>query len=111
MRCSHSVIRPGGSKAGTGTDGQPLADQTKLAEAGQSEQVTGVLGEGETEKSTLSASSGTSGAASEGSKTKLAEYLELSEKAVADESLPLAHRRAIRNYFERIRPVAESKNP
>ena len=109
--CSKPGSKPGGSKAGTGTDGQPLADQTNLAEAGQSEQVTGVLGEGETEKITLSASSGTPGAASEGCKTKLAEYLELSEKAVADESLPLAHRRAIRNYFERIRPVAELKNP
>ena len=102
---------PGGNQAGTGTAGDPIGARTKLAEAGQAEQASGVMGEGESEKVTTSANSGTSAAAASGTKTGLAEYLELSEKAVADESLPLAHRRVIRNYFERIRPAAESKIP
>lgn len=103
--------KPGGNKAGTGTDGQPLGDPTKLAEAGQSDKVAGTMGEGESETVTTSASSGSTAAAAASTKTGLAEYIELSEKAVADESLPLAHRRAIRVYFERIRPVAESNHP
>jgi hypothetical protein len=103
--------KPGGLQAGTGTAGQPLGDPTQLADAGLKDKVTGTMGDGESEVTTTSASSGSSAAAGDGTKTSLTEYIELSEKAVADESLPLAHRRAIRTYFERIRPVAESKKP
>jgi hypothetical protein len=108
---SGSGNKPGGLKAGTGTDGQPLGDPTKLAAAAETDRLTGTMGEGESETVTTSANSGTPGATSAGTKTSVAEYIELSERAVADESLPLAHRRAIRTYFERIRPVAESQHP
>lgn len=108
---SGSCNKPGGLKAGTGTDGQPLGDPTKLADAGETDKLTGTMGEGESETVTTTANSGTPGTTGAGTKTSMAEYIELSERAVADESLPLAHRRAIRTYFERIRPVAESQHP
>lgn len=109
--CKSQGNRPGGSKPGNGTDGQPLGDPTKLADAEQAENVTGTMGEGESETTTTSVSSGSAATASAATKTQLVGYIELSEKAVADESLPLAHRRAIKNYFEQIRPVAESQHP
>jgi hypothetical protein len=109
--CKSQGNRPGGSKPGTGTDGQPLGDPTKLADAGLAEKATGTPGEGESEITTTSASTGSAATAGAATQTELAGYLELSEKAVADESLPLAHRRAIKRYFERIRPVAESQHP
>lgn len=102
---------PGGSQAGVGTDGQPLGAQTALADATQAEALTGTAGEGESEITTTSSSSGSSATASAATASQLAEYIGLSEKAVADESLPLAHRQVIRSYFERIRPTSESKNP
>ncbi len=107
---SGNCNKPGGLKAGTGTDGQPLGDPTKLPAPGEAGHVAGTMGEGESETSTTAASSGTAATVGTGTNTPLAGYLELSERAVADESLPLAHRRAIRTYFERIRPVAESRH-
>jgi len=107
---SGNCNKPGGLKAGTGTDGQPLGDPTKLSAPGEADHVAGTMGEGESETTTTAASSGTAATVGPGAKTPLAGYLELSERAVADESLPLAHRRAIRTYFERIRPVAESQH-
>lgn len=102
---------PGGQQAGKGTDGQPLGEQTELAQAGQSEKVTGLLGEGESEVTVSSANSGTAAAAGGPTKADISEYFDLSQKAVADEAIPLAHRRTIRTYFERIRPVAETQIP
>ena len=95
----------------TGTDGQPTGEQTALANPGQTEVVTGTLGEGESEITTSSSVTGASTTAGAATKSQLAEYIELSQKAVEDEALPLAHRRVIRSYFERIRPVAESQKP
>ncbi len=109
--CNSMGNKPGGLKAGKGTDGQPLGEQTDLAQAGQSEKLTGTMGEGESEVTTSSANSGTAAATGAATKAGINEYFELSQKAVADESLPLAHRRTIRTYFERIRPVAESQIP
>jgi hypothetical protein len=71
------------------------------------EQLTGVAGDGESEVRTLADTQGSATAASVGREQAFAEYAELSKQAVADENLPLAHRRLIRTYFERIRPVAD----
>lgn len=109
--CQSSGNNPGGQQAGKGTDGQPLGDPTELAQASHSEKVTGVLGEGESEVTVSSTNSGTSAAAGGATKADISEYFDLSQKAVADEALPLAHRRTIRTYFERIRPVAETQIP
>ncbi|MEX1118102.1 MAG: hypothetical protein WEB60_04835 [Terrimicrobiaceae bacterium] len=109
--CQSSGPNSGGLQAGKGTDGQPLGEQTELAQAGQSEKLTGMLGEGESEVTVSSANSGTAAAAGGPAKADISDYFELSQKAVADEAIPLAHRRTIRTYFERIRPVAETQIP
>ena len=103
--------KPGGSKAGTGTAGDPKGEKTALVDPGLSENVAVQVGEGESEVVTMSSSSGSGGAVAGAKPTTFSDYKELSDKAVADENLPLAHRRVIRAYFERIRPVAESHSP
>jgi hypothetical protein len=105
--CQSMGNKPGGKKAGTGTAGEPAGDATDLAAAGMTEQLTGVAGDGESEVRTLADTQGSATAASVGREQAFAEYAELSKQAVADENLPLAHRRLIRTYFERIRPVAD----
>ncbi len=103
--------KPGGLKAGSSPGGPPQDEQTELAEAKVQESATGQQGEGESETRTLSSSTGTGASVGGGRKANFSEYVELSQKAVADENLPLAHRRVIQTYFERIRPVAENKTP
>ncbi len=105
--CRAMGMKPGGKNAGSGT-GDPAGDATELAAAGTTEQLSGMAGEGESEVRTLTDTQGSATAASPGREQAFAEYAELSEQAVADENLPLAHRRLIRSYFERIRPVAEN---
>lgn len=103
--------KPGGSKAGNGTTGDPKGEQTTLADAGFNENVAVQVGEGESEVVAMSSSNGAGGTTAAAKPTTFNDYKELSDKAVADENLPLAHRRVIRAYFERIRPVAESNSP
>jgi len=103
--------KPGGLKAGSSPGGPPQAEQTELAEAKVQESASGQQGEGESETRTLSSATGTGAAVGGGRKANFSDYVELSQKAVADENLPLAHRRVIQTYFERIRPVAENKTP
>lgn len=99
-----------GQNAGTGTS-DPMAEETQLAQAATTEALTGIMGEGESEITTQSAASGSGTATGGAQAVEFSEYAELSRQAVADENLPLAHRRVIRTYFERIRPIAESTNP
>ncbi|CAN5716972.1 hypothetical protein BH09VER1_BH09VER1_34290 [soil metagenome] len=103
--------KPGGSKAGTANGGDPKNEQTQLAAAATQESVTVQAGDGESEKRTTSATSGSGASAAGGKPATFADYAELSRKAVEDENLPLAHRQVIRTYFERIRPVAEPTKP
>lgn len=99
--------KPGGNKAGTSPGGDPMGEQTDLAAAGTQDNVTGVQGDGETETRTISSNDGSGSAASGSKPTAFSDYIELSRQAVADESLPLAHRQVIRAYFERIRPIGD----
>ncbi|HWL51192.1 MAG TPA: hypothetical protein VNQ90_02065 [Chthoniobacteraceae bacterium] len=94
-----------GPQPGSGTTGQAQGEATRLAEATREEALTGTIGEGESETGTLSASSGSGAVQAATKPTRFSDYVELSRKAVADENLPLAHRRVIRTYFERIRPL------
>jgi len=98
---------PGGKEAGTGSS-DPMADATEMVQPGTSETLTGIWGEGETEVRTLASAAGSGGVVSPGRAADFSEYAELSRRAVADEKLPLSHRRIIRSYFEEIRPVAEN---
>jgi len=103
--------QPGGMEAGTDTTGKTQGDATKLADAATQESVTGKMSEGDSETRTTSAANGTATTLASGKPTDFSQYAELSQKAVADENLPLAHRRVIRSYFERIRPLAETPKP
>lgn len=106
--CSGAVA---GSRPGSGTAGPPKGEQTNLAEARTQGAVNGTMGEGESEVRTLSAGSGSGTAVPAGRQAAFSDYVELSRQAVEDENLPLAHRRLIQIYFERIRPVAENQKP
>lgn len=107
--CSGS--NPGGKKAGTAPGGDPRGEETALAEAGLQESASGMIGDGESETRTTSSASGSAGPTGASREAAFADYAELSRQAVEDESLPLAHRRVIRTYFERIRPAAENFQP
>ncbi|GAT33446.1 hypothetical protein TSACC_21862 [Terrimicrobium sacchariphilum] len=109
--CLKPGSKPGGNKAGRGAAGDPRGTPTELASAGVQEQVSGTMTDGETEVTVSSSASGAGGAVNGGRKAAFSDYVELSQKAVADENLPLAYRQVIRAYFEKIRPVAESQNP
>lgn len=109
--CLKPGNKPGGNKAGRGAAGDPRGTPTELASAGVQEQVSGTMTDGETEVTVSSSASGSGGAVNSGRKATFSDYVELSQKAVADENLPLAYRQVIRAYFEKIRPVAESQNP
>lgn len=103
--------KPGGKNAGAGAAGDPKGDPTELADAQVQETASGAVGEGESETRTTSAASGAATAAGGTKPANFSDYAELSQQAVADENLPLAHRRVIRTYFERIRPLAETSKP
>jgi len=99
---------PGGDKAGTGSGGPPLGDPNRLEDPAVAEAVAGVHTDGETEVVVTSSQTGTAGKASGARAAGFQEYEELSRQAVEDETIPLAHRQTIRDYFERIRPATES---
>lgn len=98
----------GGHEAGTESGGPPLGDPNKLEDPAVAEAVAGMPGEGETEITVTSSASGAVGKASGSREADFQEYEELSRQAVEDETIPLAHRQTIRDYFERIRPANDS---
>lgn len=96
---------PGGKGAGSETDLDRFGDPTQ-AEAGRTqENLTGALGEGESETEALSSDSPGGEAPRAGKTAQFAHYEKLSQQAIADESLPLAYRETIKKYFEAIRPT------
>lgn len=106
--CKNPGNQTGGQQAGSGTDGNPASDPTDLASPSSALLAQSAAGEGESQITESRTASGSAGKASADRQSGTPDYFELSMKAVADESLPLAHRRTIRTYFERIRPIAES---
>lgn len=100
-----------GKKPGTASGGDPIGEQTTLVDPAVSAQASVQMGEGESELRTTSASSGGGAVSQTAQPVAFSDYVELSQKAVEDENLPLAHRRVIRRYFERIRPTSQSANP
>jgi len=100
-----------GKNAGSSAGADPIGEQTTLLDPAVAAQATVQMGEGESEIKTTSASSGGGVVSQTAQPVAFSEYVELSQKAVEDENLPLAHRRVIRRYFERIRPTSQSANP
>ncbi len=102
--------RPG-LRAGKTPGGEPFGEETAQQRVGAEEQTPAVIGDGESEVTSLSDTTGSGTAAAPAKPVAFSDYHELSQRAVNDESLPLAHRRVIRTYFERIRPVASPAIP
>lgn len=96
---------PGGKGAGSETDPNRFGDPTQAEAARTQENLTGALGEGESETETLSSDAPGGEAPRAGKTAQFAQYEKLSRQAIADESLPLAYRETIKKYFEAIRPV------
>lgn len=101
---SEEMARNGGG-AGTAPDEQPFGAATEMGGHANRVQVSGQAGEGDsqiqiqhTQEPTFeTVASGLEGA-------RFQQYEKLSREAVGNEALPVAHRQAIRSYFERIRP-------
>ena len=99
-----------GHGAGSEVDPNRNGAATELAADRNREHLNGTANEqGESETTQLSTldptaeRTGTHGAAN------FQAYEKLSQQAVADESLPLAHRQTIKRYFESIRPAAQDQ--
>ncbi len=97
--------KPGGKGAGSDTDLNRFGAETQLASNRTEEKLTGQLGEGDSETTTEKTTEKMREAASGARQASFHQYEKLSREAVEDESIPLAHRQAIRKYFELIRPA------
>ena len=93
-----------GQGAGSETDPNRFGAPTRMEADRTGETLTGVLGEGESETETLSSDAPGGEAPRAGRSAQFAQYEKLSQQAIADENLPLAHRETIRKYFESIKP-------
>lgn len=96
-----------GRGIGDGAGSDVLAQETEAMAPGIADSLTGTLGEGESATSVTSTATGTGGNIAASRESALAQFDELSRSAVSDESMPMAYRQSIREYFERIRPVEE----
>lgn len=94
-----------GKGAGSEIDPNRFGAETKLASNRTEEKLTGALSTGDSEITTEKAGKRTREAASAARSAAFREYEKLSREAIEDESIPLAHRQAIRKYFEMIRPA------
>jgi hypothetical protein len=97
-----------GHGAGSETDPNRVGAPTELASDRNREHLEGVANEqGDTDTTNLTTLDpnvehvATRGAAN------FQAYEKLSQEAIADENLPLAHRQTIRRYFESIRPTGD----
>ena len=93
------------NKAGRGSSNQPLGDEkTKLASTRRQEDLTGMAGDGPSERETLSANEAEQQAA-RAYQERYSEYRKQMEEVLDSEPLPLGHRETVRAYFESIRPT------
>ena len=98
--------RQPGKGAGAETDLQRNGPPTGLASDRARESLTGKANEsGQSDTTTLSTVDPTGEHTRAASAARFQSYEKLSEQAVADENIPLAHRQTIRRYFEAIRPA------
>jgi hypothetical protein len=91
---------------GTGASGNAFGDEaTDLGGKRDRVDITGMHGEGPSEKETLASPEGRE-TARRGYREKYQEYRKMAEAVAQSEALPLGHRQIIRSYFESIRPDA-----
>lgn len=96
--------------AGRGASGQPTGeDKTNLDSRRREEDLTGIAGEGPSERETTS----TADARQDAARTyqeRYTEYRKQMEEVLDSEPLPLGHRETVRKYFESIRPNGEEQS-
>ena len=90
---------------GLGASNNPFGEtKTKLDSTRTEESITGVAGEGPSERETLSSPEARQDAA-RSYQDRYAEYRKQMEEVLDSEPLPLGHRQTVRTYFENIRPT------
>ncbi|MCC6511882.1 MAG: hypothetical protein IT423_22475 [Pirellulaceae bacterium] len=97
------------NKAGQSASNQPLGEEkTSLESNRQQEDITGIQGDGPSERETSTAPEGEQ-SASRSYSERYSEYRRQMEEVLDTEPLPLGHLETVRKYFESIRPTeAES---
>jgi hypothetical protein len=97
-----------GKGAGSAIDPNRAGPETQLASNRTEEKLAGTADAGDAEVTTEKTGEAPRESAAAARTAQFQQYEQLSREAIADENIPLAHREAIRRYFERIRP-AEGK--
>lgn len=93
------------NKVGKSASNKPLGEEaTKLDSTRHEENITGVQGEGSSERETTQSPEGEQDAARTYQK-KYTEFRKQMEEVIDSEPLPLGHRETVRKYFESIRPA------
>jgi hypothetical protein len=93
------------NKWGKGATNKPLGEEsTKLDTQRHQETLTGVQGEGQSERETSQSPEGEQ-EASRSFKERYTEFRKQMEEVLDNEPLPLGHRETVRKYFESIRPT------
>lgn len=95
------------NKFGMGASNKPTGEEkTQLDSTRQQDNITGVQGEGPSEREATSSPEGEQTAARTYSQ-RYSEYKKQMEEVLDSEPLPLGHRETVRKYFESIRPNQE----
>jgi len=93
------------NKVGKAASNEPLGEEaTKLDSTRHEENITGVQGEGSSERETTQSPEGEQDAA-RNYQAKYTEFRKQMEEVIDSEPLPLGHRETVRKYFESIRPA------
>ncbi len=99
--------KPGGKGAGSETDPNRFGAETQIASTRREEQLSGALGAGDSEIQTETSMEQNREAVAGARQASFRQYEKLSQEAIENEDIPLAHRQSIRKYFELIRPSAK----
>ncbi len=93
------------NKVGQAASNKPLGEEaSKLDSTRREESITGVQGEGSSERETTQSPEGEQDAALS-YKARYTEFRKQMEEVIDSEPLPLGHRETVRKYFESIRPA------
>ena len=107
-QCSGGAVQKStkdSNKVGKAASNKPLGEEaTKLDSTRREENITGVQGEGASERETTQSPEGEQDAART-YKARYTEFRKQMEEVIDSEPLPLGHRETVRKYFESIRPA------
>jgi uncharacterized phage infection (PIP) family protein YhgE len=108
-QCSGGAVKKStqdSNKVGKAASNKPLGEEaTKLDSTRHEENITGVQGEGSSERETTQSPEGEQDAA-RSYQAKYTEFRKQMEEVIDSEPLPLGHRETVRKYFESIRPAS-----